>query len=80
MCLAIPARIMELKDQSAVVEIGGVTRDASVMLLEDARVGDWVLLHAGFAIEKLDPEEAAKTLALFREMADADPESDPECL
>ncbi len=78
MCLAIPARIIELSDQSAVVEIGGVTREASVMLLEDAAVGDWVLLHAGFAIERLDPEEAEKTLALFREMAAAGPDADPD--
>jgi hydrogenase expression/formation protein HypC len=74
MCLAIPAQILELDEMKAVVSIGGVTRDASVMLLEDAAVGDWVLLHAGFAIEKLDPAEAEKTLALFREMAElADP-------
>jgi hydrogenase expression/formation protein HypC len=71
MCLAIPARIVELAGMNAVVEIGGVTREASVMLLEDAAVCDWVIVHAGFAIEKLHPEEAEKTLALFREMADA---------
>ena len=71
MCLAIPAQIMELEETKAIVSIGGVRREASVMLLESAAVGDWVLLHAGFAIEKLDPDEAEKTLALFREMADA---------
>ena len=71
MCLAIPARIVELDGMKAVVEIGGVTREASVMLLEDAVVGDWVIVHAGFAIERLHPEEAEQTLALFREMADA---------
>jgi hydrogenase expression/formation protein HypC len=73
MCLAIPAQILTLEETRAVVSIGGVTREASVMLLDSAAVGDWVLLHAGFAIEKLDPEEAEKTLALIREMADADP-------
>ncbi len=78
MCLAIPAQIVELNDLHAVVSIGGVTRDASVMLLEDAAVGDWVLLHAGFAIEKLDPDEAEKTLALFREMAAAVPGPGPD--
>jgi hydrogenase expression/formation protein HypC len=71
MCLAIPARILSLDGMKAIVEIGGVTREASVMLLEDAAVGDWVIVHAGFAIEKLHPEEAEQTLALFREMADA---------
>ncbi|HEY3489304.1 MAG TPA: HypC/HybG/HupF family hydrogenase formation chaperone [Candidatus Deferrimicrobiaceae bacterium] len=73
MCLAIPAQILTLEETRAVVSIGGVTREASVMLLDSAAVGDWVLLHAGFAIEKLDPDEAEKTLALIREMADADP-------
>jgi hydrogenase expression/formation protein HypC len=71
MCLAIPARIVQLDGQKAVVEIGGVTRDASVMLLEDVAPGDWVIVHAGFAIERLDPDEAERTLALFREMAAA---------
>lgn len=71
MCLAIPARIVSLDGTNAVVEIGGVTRDASVMLLEDAAVGDWVIIHAGFAIEKLHPEEAEQTLELFRQLADA---------
>lgn len=71
MCLAIPARIVSLDGTNAVVEIGGVTRDASVMLLEDAAVGDWVIIHAGFAIERLHPEEAEQTLELFRQLADA---------
>lgn len=71
MCLAIPARIVSLDGTNAVVEIGGVTRDASVMLLENAAVGDWVIIHAGFAIERLHPEEAEQTLELFRQLADA---------
>lgn len=72
MCLAIPGQIVELEGSAAVVSVGGVTRAASVMLLEEAAIGDWVLLHAGFAIERLDPDEAEKTLALFRELAEAD--------
>jgi hydrogenase expression/formation protein HypC len=68
MCLGVPGQIVELDGFDAVVSIGGVTRPASVMLLEDAKKGDWVLLHAGFAIERLDPDEAEKTLALFREI------------
>ena len=73
MCLAVPGRIVSLEGMKAVVAVGGATREASVMLLDGAGPGDWVLLHAGFAIEKLDPDEAEKTLALFRELADADP-------
>jgi hydrogenase expression/formation protein HypC len=71
MCLAIPGQIVSLEGADAVVSVGGVTRAASVMLLDEAAVGDWVLLHAGFAIEKLDADEAEKTLALFRELAEA---------
>ena len=72
MCLGIPARILETGDGAAVVELGGVRREISVMLIDDAAVGEWVIVHAGFAIERLSEEEAAQTLALFREIADAD--------
>jgi hydrogenase expression/formation protein HypC len=53
------------------VELGGVRREISVMLIDDVSVGEWVIVHAGFAIEKLSEEEAEHTLALFREIADA---------
>ena len=72
MCLGVPARILETGDGAAVVDLGGVRREISVMLIDDAAVGEWVIVHAGFAIEKLSEEEAAQTLALFREIADAD--------
>lgn len=71
MCLGVPSQVVEIKEEGAVVEVGGTRREISLALLEDVRVGDWVILHAGFAIEKLSPEEAEKTLALFREIADA---------
>ncbi len=73
MCLGIPALVVELGDGTAVVEIGGVRREISLALIEDAAKGDWVVIHAGFAIQKLDPGEAEKTLALFKEIADAIP-------
>lgn len=73
MCLGIPARVLEIRDQLARVDVGGASREASLMLLDGVRVGDWVILHAGFAIEKLDPDEAERTLALFKEIADAVP-------
>ena len=72
MCLGVPAKILKTGDGTAVVELGGVRREISVMLVDDASVGEWVIVHAGFAIEKLSEEEAAVTLALFREIADAD--------
>ena len=71
MCLGVPAKIMETGDGAAVVELGGVRREISVMLLDDVSVGEWVIIHAGFAIEKLSEEEAERTLALFREIAAA---------
>jgi len=71
MCLGIPAKILERNESAAVVELGGVRREISVMLIDDAAVGEWVIVHAGFAIEKLSEEEAEQTLALFREIADA---------
>ena len=74
MCVAIPARIMEINGTDAVVDIEGIRRQASLMLVEGARVGDYVILHAGFAITVVDEEEASKSLALLREMfSGADP-------
>jgi hydrogenase expression/formation protein HypC len=72
MCLGVPAKILETGGGLAVVELGGVRREISVMLIDDVSVGDWVIIHAGFAIEKLSEEEAEQTLALFREIADSD--------
>ncbi len=73
MCLALPARIVELAaaDQ-AVVELGGVRKSVSVALVPEARIGDYVIVHVGHAIGLLDTEEAEKTLALFAEMAAAE--------
>ncbi len=68
MCLALPARVIALHDEDhATVDLGGVRRRVNVMLVEDLRLDDYVLLHVGFAIAKLDPEEAARTLSLLEE-------------
>ena len=72
MCLGVPARILETGDGAAVVELGGVRREISVMLIDDVSVEEWVIVHAGFAIEKLSEEEAEQTLALIREIAESD--------
>lgn len=71
MCLGVPARVVEVREGSATVEVGGVHREISILLLDCVDVGDWVILHAGFAIEKLSPEEAEKTLDLLREISGA---------
>ncbi|WP_346353405.1 HypC/HybG/HupF family hydrogenase formation chaperone [Azotosporobacter soli] len=68
MCLAIPGRIVERKEYMATLEINGVRREASLMLLPEAQVGDFVLLHAGFAVQRINEQEAEETLALWREL------------
>jgi hydrogenase expression/formation protein HypC len=70
MCLAVPAKVIEVRESTARVEIGGNIRDANVSLVEDVKAGDYILLHAGFAIAKYDPEEALRTLELLKELAD----------
>jgi len=71
MCLAIPARVIQIEEGLGLVELGGVVREASFMLLPDAQVGDYVLLHAGYALQKMDEAEAEETLRLLAEMAEA---------
>ena len=72
MCLAIPVQIKEIIDENtAVAEISGLKKTISTALLEDVKVGDYVILHVGYALQKIDPEEAQKTLALFSSEASA---------
>ena len=72
MCLAVPARIIEVRDGLlGLVELGGVVREVSFALLPDVAVGDYVLLHAGYALQKVDIAEAAETLRLLTEMVEA---------
>ena len=71
MCLAIPALIKSIDGQQAVADIEGVTRDISLQLTPEAKVGDYVLLHTGYAISIIDPAEAEETLKLLREMSEA---------
>ena len=71
MCLAIPGAIVELTDpvrQLATVDVGGVRRTVSVALLDGAAPGDWVLIHVGFALSKIDEPEARATLALLQQL------------
>lgn len=70
MCLAIPARVVELgADDHAVVDLAGVRKEISLALVDNIAVGDYVIVHVGYALNKLDPEEAARTLALFTEIS-----------
>ncbi len=69
MCLAVPMKIIRKEGFSATVETAGVSREINLRLLEDAQIGDYVLVHAGFAIEKIDEHEAQETLKLMEQMA-----------
>lgn len=69
MCLAIPSKIIAINDQMGVIDVAGVKREASLLLLEEPRVGDWVIVHAGFAIQKLDEATAQESLRYLREAA-----------
>ena len=69
MCLAIPAKIIKIEDGVGTLDVDGVERQASLTLLEDAAVGDFVILHAGFAIHKLPEDEALQSLKILKEMA-----------
>jgi hydrogenase expression/formation protein HypC len=75
MCLGIPAQLVEIVDHEAKIakaEIGGVRRDVSFALLEgEPRIGEWVLVHVGFALDRIDEEQARETLELFEAMGQA---------
>lgn len=71
MCLSVPALIVSVDGEMADVSVGGAIFRAGLQMVENVRVGDYVLLHAGFAIEKLNEEDALETLRLLKEMDDA---------
>ncbi len=70
MCLAVPAQIKKMKGHSAEIEAMGVSKTVDVSLLPDARVGDYVIVHAGFAIQLVDPEDALATQGYWKEFFD----------
>ncbi len=69
MCLAIPSKIVAINDNMGKIDVAGVQREASLLLLEDPQVGDWVIVHAGFAIQKIDEATAQESLRYLREAA-----------
>lgn len=72
MCLALPCRVVELlADDKATIDVSGMRKEISLALVEGVGVGDYVIVHVGYALTRLDPEEADKTLALFAELGDA---------
>lgn len=78
MCLAVPARLVEIHESIGVADFGGVRREVSVLFVPEAQVGDYVLVHAGSAIERLNEADAEETLRLFEEIAAAEASLVPE--
>ena len=79
MCPAVPARITQIhRDAMAKAKVGGIVKEVSLALVDDVKVGDYVIIHVGFALSRLEPEEAEQTLALFAEagMIERDEETD----
>ncbi|MFN2453426.1 MAG: HypC/HybG/HupF family hydrogenase formation chaperone [Pyrinomonadaceae bacterium] len=79
MCLAIPGKIVEIVDvenQIAKVDVGGVKRNINIGMLDDTSIGDYVLIHVGFAMSKIDEREAEETLRLLQELGSYEPELD----
>lgn len=68
MCLAVPGKVIEVREKTSIVEILGVSREVSIELLGHINVGDYLLIHAGCAIQKIDEEEAKQTLDLLEEL------------
>ena len=71
MCLGIPGKVVEIEKNVAKVDVGGILRDISIDLCPDVSIGEYVLIHTGFAIQKVDEEEAKETLDLLTKMAEA---------
>lgn len=71
MCLAVPLRILNIKENEAIAELNGIKRNIRTDLIKNLNIGDYVLVHAGFAIEKLKEEDAIDTIKLIQELDDA---------
>lgn len=78
MCLSIPAKVESIDGEMAVVSVGGTKYDASLQMVDDVKVGDYILLHTGFAIQKIDEEEALETLKVFSEFDELNKQMDEE--
>ncbi|MFB6214777.1 MAG: HypC/HybG/HupF family hydrogenase formation chaperone [Candidatus Bipolaricaulia bacterium] len=79
MCLAIPGEVLTVEDESATVDVGGVEQEVRLdTLSEDVAEGDYLLVHTGFAIQKLSPEEARETLSLFDELIETNKQLEEE--
>jgi len=78
MCLSIPAQVISIDGETAEVSVGGTLVKANLSLVDNINTGDYILLHAGFALQKIDEQEAAETLDIFKEFNDLNLEMDSE--
>ena len=78
MCLAIPSKIVNIDGDMAVIDVDGVRRECSLLMIEDPKVGEYVIVHAGFAISVLDEDEAQKSFEVWREMIESAEEQGPD--
>jgi len=76
MCLAIPSKIVKIEHNMGIIDVEGVKKEVSLLLIEDPRMGDYVIVHAGFAIQKIDEAEAKESLKILREMASLEYDGD----
>lgn len=78
MCLSIPSKVISINGDTAIVSVGGTEYEASLQILNDVKVGDYILLHTGFAIQKISEEEAIETLKVFKEFDDLNDQIKPK--
>ncbi len=78
MCLSIPAKVEKIEGDMAVVSVGGTEYNASLQMVDDVNIGDYILLHTGFALQKISEEEALETLKVFEEFEDLNKQMDEE--
>jgi len=78
MCLSVPAQVVSIEGELAKVSVGGTIMNANLNLVEDIKIGDYILLHTGFALQKIDEEEALETLKIFEEFGELNEELDRE--
>ena len=78
MCLSIPAKVESIENEMAIVSVGGAKYNASLQMIDDVQVGDYILMHTGFAIQKLSPEDAAESIKVFEEFEELNKRLDEE--
>ncbi len=78
MCLSVPAQVISIEGDIAIVSVGGTIMNANLNLVEDIKIGDYILLHTGFALQKIDEKEAMETLKIFEEFDELNEELDRE--